>query len=136
MSVRRFPNVARTVAALLVDAALIGATRVGGETPVTLDAAGLPFIRVRRVGGGSDRLNDYPTVDVDVFHDTAVNGESLAELVRQLLTTPGLPAVPLRGLLDRVEVVTGPQELPWADTRVRRFGATYRITARRYTSAP
>jgi hypothetical protein len=133
MTVRRFPNVPRLLASLLTTAAIVPAGRVGTETPATLDTQ-LPFIRVRRVGGNSDQVNDYPTVDVDVFHSTAVNGESLAELVRQYLTTPGLPAVPLRGVIDRVECMTGPQELPWADTRVRRFGATYRITCRRYTS--
>jgi hypothetical protein len=134
MSIRRFPNMPRLLAALLTEGGLISAGHVGTETPATLDTQ-LPFIRVRRVGGNSDQVNDYPTVDVEVFHSTAVNGESLAELVRQYLTTPGLPAVPLRGVIDRVEVLTGPQELPWADTRVRRYGATYRITCRRFTTA-
>lgn len=134
MSVRRFPNVPRLLAALLSSAGLIATGRIGSDTPPMLDTQ-LPFIRVRRVGGGSNHVHDISTVDVEVFHDTAVNGESLAELVRQYLTTPGLPAVPLRGVIDRVEVQTGPQELPWADTRVRRFGATYRITCRRFTIA-
>lgn len=135
MTVRRYPNIARLVAGQLVAAGLIPAGRIGTETPATLDTQ-LPFIRVRRVGGASDHINDYPTVDLEVFHNTAVNGESLAELVRQHLTTPGLPAVPLRGVIDTVEVIAGPQELPWADTRVRRYGTTYRITARRHVTAP
>jgi hypothetical protein len=135
MSIRRFPNMPRLLAALLTNAGLIAAGRIGTETPATLDTQ-LPFIRVRRVGGNSDQVNDYPTVDVEVFHNSAVNGESLAELVRQYLTAPGLPAgVTARGVIDRVEVLNGPQELPWADTRVRRFGATYRITCRRITTA-
>jgi hypothetical protein len=132
MSVPRFPNMPRLIAALLTNAALVAAGRVGTETPASFTNM-LPFVRVRRVGGGSDLVNDYCTLDLEVFHDSALNAESLAELIRQYLSTPGLPAVAMRGVIDRVEVITGPQELPWADTAIRRFGATYRVTARRYT---
>ncbi len=134
MPVRRFPNPPRLLANLLVQAGLIAAGRVGTDTPATMDSTTLPFIRIRRVGGGDDGISDLPVVDVEVFHSTAATGESLAEAVRQWLTAGAVPYSTL-GVIDRVEVLTGPQELPWTDARIRRFGATYRLTARRFTSA-
>jgi hypothetical protein len=124
-TIRLFPDVAR----VLVDdlELLAGAGHTGGQTPADLVGM-LPFIRVLRVGGGSDRLNDFPVVDVDVFAATYVAAQLLAEQVRARLVGPP-PASPV---LDSAVCQTGPHELPWGDgSTVRRFGATYIITARR-----
>ncbi|TDC02281.1 hypothetical protein E1091_01140 [Micromonospora fluostatini] len=126
---RRFPDVQRALVTILEP--LAGAGRAGVETPTDLQAK-LPFIRVLRIGGGSDRLSDFAVVDVDVFAASYGAAELLAERVRQLLTGPPLRAG--AAVLDRITCDSGPVELPWAPG-VRRFGATYQVTARRYTTS-
>lgn len=122
---RGFPDVQR----LLVDEleALTGAGRTAIETPPDL-AAALPFVRVLRVGGGSDRINDRASVDVDVFAATYVAGELLAERVRQHLVGPPPPVA----VFDRIDCEIAPRELPWGDGTVRRWNATYLVTSRRH----
>ncbi|WP_431881821.1 hypothetical protein [Micromonospora chalcea] len=124
---RRFPDVQRALVSILgplVDG------RAGTETPSDLEKK-MPFIRVLRTGGPSDRVNDYATVDVDVFAATYTAAEPLAERVRQLLTGPPLRAG--AAILDRISCESAPVELPWAPG-VRRFGATYLVVSRRHTS--
>ncbi len=126
----RFPDVQRVLVEDLE--ALAGVGHTGTETPADLLGA-LPFIRVLRVGGGSDRLNDFPAVDIDVFAGTYAAAELLAEQVRQRVVGPP-PAV---AVLDRAVCEVAPRELPWGtpDDGVRRWGATYLITTRRRLSA-
>jgi hypothetical protein len=127
--VRRFPDVQVLLVRHLEQT--LGAGHVGIETPTDLDGA-LPFVRVRRVGGLSDLLNDFSTVDVDVFAGLYAAAELLAEQIRQDLVGPPPPLA----LLDRVSCVNAPRELPWGDgATVRRFGATYTAVARRHTAA-
>ena len=121
----RFPDVQKVLVAALATLAG-GSSHVGAETPV--DFAGLlPFIRVRRGGGGSDPVNDMAVVDVDVFADRYTVGEPLAEQVREFLTSGRL----VSPRLDRVVCDQGPRELPWGDGTVRRWGATYEVMTRR-----
>jgi hypothetical protein len=120
----RFPKVQRVLVAELP--AIVGAGRVAARTPPNL-ADVLPFVRVMRVGGGRDRINDLPTVDVDVFAATFTAAEALAEDIDAWLVGP--PPAPR--VFDRVEVEIAPRELPWGDGTVRRFNATYRIVSRR-----
>ncbi len=124
---RRFPDVQR----LLVDEleALAGADRTGIETPTNLGDV-LPFVRILRIGGFSDRLNDRSTVDVDVFASTYSAGELLAEQIRQHLVGPPPPVT----VFDRIDCEIAPRELPWGDGTVRRWNATYAVTSRRYLS--
>lgn len=124
MTFYRFPDVQKLLVADLET--LAGAGHTGIETPVNLGDV-LPFVRVRRIGGPSDRLNDYATVDVDVYEALYGDGELLAEQVRQYLCGPPPPIA----ALDRVDCETGPRELPWGDGNVRRWGATYHVVARR-----
>jgi len=120
----RFPDVQRVVVAELET--LAGAGHAAIETPTDL-AERLPFVRVMRSGGYSDRLTDHGVVDIDVFAATYTAVELLAEQIRQHLVGPPPPI----GVLDLVEVEVAPRELPWGDGTVRRFGATYRTHARR-----
>ncbi|MET0701724.1 MAG: hypothetical protein ABWY93_18895 [Mycobacterium sp.] len=124
---------ARALAAMIIDAGLIIAGHIGSETPADLQSR-LPYIRVLRVAGGSDLVNDYAQVDLEVFAATSLAGEQLAESIRQYLTLPAPPYTP-RYLIDRIECLSGAAELPWADTRLRRYGATYRVVSRRQPAA-
>lgn len=124
----RFPDVQRVLVDGLV--VLTGADRTAIETPADL-ADRLPFVRVLRVGGHSDRLNDVAVVDVDVFAATYTDGEQLAEQIRQYLVGPPPPI----GVLDRVDCEIAPRELPWGDGQVRRWNATFHITSRRRLAA-
>jgi hypothetical protein len=127
MVLRRFPDVQKVIADSLVAAGLVAAGHAGAQTPTDLQEQ-LPFIRVIRLGGGSDRLSDVPSVDVDVFAGLYTTAELLAEQVREFLVGPPPPT----HRLDRVECLSGPRELPWDDDGVvRRFGATYQLSARR-----
>lgn len=120
----RFPDVQRVLVAELE--ALAGDGHTAIETPADL-AERLPFVRVLRSGGYSDRIADHAVVDIDVFAASYTAVELLAEQIRQHLVGPPPPV----GALDRVEVEVAPRELPWGDGTVRRFGATYRTHARR-----
>lgn len=123
----RFPDVQTLLVTALEDLAGVGNT--GVETPVDLDS-NLPFVRIRRISGSSDRVNDFSNIAVDVFTNLYGDSESLAEDIRQWLCGPPPPL----SRLDSVDCTSAPQELPWAEASpVRRFGAVYRVTARRYT---
>ncbi|MFG1872151.1 hypothetical protein [Micromonospora arborensis] len=123
----RFPDVQAALVVLLEGLAG-GPAHTGIETPEDLLAA-TPFIRVRRIGGTSDHLHDWATVEVDVFHTTYRGGEERAERVRELLTGTKLRVGPM--VLDNVICQVSPTELPWGPG-IRRFGATYRVVSRRY----
>jgi hypothetical protein len=98
--------------------------RIGTSAPADLDDR-LPFIRVRRTGGPTDRVNDAPTLLVDVFADTYAVAEPLAGRIRDWLLFNG-PHKANGLIFDRIGCDSSPQELPWSDTAtVRRFGATY-----------
>lgn len=128
----RFPDVEDALVVLLEPLAG-GPAHTGTETPTNLQDV-LPFIRaVRRPGGFSDHVNDFATVDLDVFHSTYRTGaKPLAERVRQFLTSQkhSIGGV----VIDRIECPSGPGELPWAPG-IRRMGATYTVVSRRYLAA-
>ncbi len=131
----RFPDVVRLIAQQIVYEGIVPLGRAGSQTPADL-LANLPFIRINRVGGASDEVSDRPVIDVDVFHETSLQGQAFADEIRHFLTMTDLPVIYGYGAVDRIVCLTGPRELPWADTRVRRFGATYRVTTRRYYHPP
>lgn len=121
---RRFPDVVRLLVTALE--ALHDPARTGPETPENLQQL-LPFVRVQRIGGGRDRLNDFPTVSVDVFADSYSVAEALADDVDQWLTGPPPPLPEL----DRAIHDIAPRRLPWGDERIFRFQSQYTIVARR-----
>jgi hypothetical protein len=105
-----------------------GDERVDTVTPAGL-AALLPFVRVGLVAGTDDRVTDYSVVDIDVFHGDRESARVLAEVIRTFLS-----AAPHRAagfILDTVYTEAKPRPLPWDIADVHRYGATYRITARR-----
>lgn len=126
MTVARFPDIHRLLLAVLEDLAG-GPEHLGTQTPADL-AARLPFIRVARIGGPSDRISDYARVAVDVFAATYIEAEALAALVHELLTGTRLRAG--GAVVDRVGVDQAPVELPWSP-QVRRFQGRYLFVSRR-----
>ena len=105
---------------------------VGTVTPSNLATRlgqGRYFVRVGRVTGLDDRINDYPVVDVDVFGRTRSSARTLAEGIRAWLL--GYPLYVGTVTLDRVRTETAPFRAPWKDETVWRFLATYQITTRR-----
>ncbi len=122
--VRRWPDMNVVLRDLIGDR-VGGTTNVGPQTPEDL-AARPWFVRAMRVDGGSDLLNDYPVMEVDVFAPTYAVGEPLAENIRQWLTRRRPSPV-----VDRIDCLTAPRELPWGDGTMRRFGATYDVVTRR-----
>ena len=100
----------------------------GTVTPPNLDTS-LPFLRVTRIGGPDTRFIDTARIDVDAFDDLRADAYALAEAVRQRLLN--VPHIVAAGRLDSVITDSGPHEVPWGDTKVRRFTASYSISSRR-----
>lgn len=125
-----FPDTARVVVDLLADL-VGGCDNIGTDTPATTLQATLPYLRVQRIGGDDDGFTDSALVSIDAFAAIRSDAQALAEAVRQrLLSRP----IPVTGgvTLDYASTATAPNEVPWSDDQsVRRFTASYRITARR-----
>ena len=122
-----FPDLNQAVRAAIGD--LVGGdAHTGTVTPSNLQGV-LPFIRVQRFGGADDLLTDTARVAVDYFAATYADAQAGAEAVRQRLITRPLVTAP--GVIDRVTTTLAPHEIPWDDPKVRRFTATYTVSARR-----
>jgi hypothetical protein len=115
--------------AMWIKAHAPGVVAVGSSTPLDLESR-LIFVRVSRLGGGADLLTDYPQFDVDVFgpsRDAAFNvaGWIQENLVPRTRLTPG------GAIIDSVRTNTSPRLLPWDNTKIKRFSATYALGLRR-----
>jgi len=95
-------------------------------------AADRLVVRVRVIGGSDDRISDHPRVDVETFGLTRATARPLAETIRQRMLSGGHRTA--YGVIDRATTEVGPQEIPYDDPDVRRWSATYRLTARRRSS--
>lgn len=106
---------------------LLGPTvRVATETPNDL-AALVPFVKVRRVGGGvKSRLLDLAQVTVEVFGVDKAQATSVAGQIDDaarftLPTSVGHVSVGYGG------TTTGPVERPYSNLNVRYVQATYQL---------
>lgn len=125
---RRFPDAPKTVAKIL-GSSLVTPQRAGTRTPD--DFTGLmPFIRVVRIGGFSDDINDYARIAVGVFSDNLSVAEELSEKVRTKLTTEKLRLGP--AILDRARCDMAPQEMGQWAPGINHFEANYLTVFRRY----
>jgi hypothetical protein len=122
-SFTNFPDLETAVMDLLV-----GLAPTGTVTPPNLNTS-LPFIRVMRIGGGDTRFVDTAHIDVDAFGATREAAYALAEACREVLL--GFPYVTSAGVIDSVQTDSGPHEIPWGNSNVRRLTSSYSITARR-----
>lgn len=126
--VRVFPDVQQVLIDDLVKFVDGRDDGTGYVTPADLEGR-LPFVRVRRTGGGNDGLNDRADVDIDVFGASYRQAVDLARRVDAYLVGAGAPPI---WMFDMVTNVDGPHELPWDDEgAVRRIGLQYFITSRR-----
>jgi hypothetical protein len=105
------------------------------ETPADLEDQ-VPWIRVTRTGGVSNRITDTATVVVDVFAGGATQAWDIAKAALQrLIRGPFLSDVPFRtahGQVDRVRMDVGPALLPPTDSdNLRLVTATYTVSVRR-----
>lgn len=83
------------------------------------------IVRVARVGGASQDVNDNPVVDVDVLASTRTEAKRVAQLIEQLLLSCPAP-------IDATNVLMSPQRVEWQEgSEVRRFYASYHLTLRR-----
>jgi hypothetical protein len=107
--------------------------RVVTELPADLGA--VPTIQVTRIGGSDDVIvMDAANLDVDTFdvaHDglsARENARTLAGQVRSALRLH-LPGYAAGGVaVQSVTTISAPRWVPYDNTTLRRFVATYRIT--------
>ncbi|MEV7013273.1 hypothetical protein [Streptosporangium sp. NPDC051022] len=98
------------------------------ETPNDLDDL-LPAAKIRRIGGPYDGFRlDRATVDVDVFDATRDGASAVALHIQWALHNLLARNKTGDAVVTRVETLTGPRPLPYDNSGLRRFGATYRIT--------
>jgi hypothetical protein len=89
----------------------------------------LPYVTVRRVGGPSDTVNDYPMLQVDVYAATLPVATDTAEQIRAHLLNGHI--IGAAGQIDRTICTSAHVELPSEDPTVRRISTQYRATCRR-----
>lgn len=102
--------------------------RICTETPSNL-AAVLPAHRVTRVGGGDrDYVVDSALLTVDTFGATREAARQRAEQVRSsfIVDLPGLTVG--QGCVRATDTIHAPIWVPWDNTDIRRFVATYQLT--------
>lgn len=122
-----FPDIEAALVTLLEDLATTDTA-----TPANLQTA-MPFIRVTRFGGADDRFTDSAAVNIDTFAATRADSLALAQTILQRLISG--PQVVGTTTLDYTTTATAPNEVPWSDDQtIRRFSASYRLSARRSTT--
>ena len=109
-----------------------GQPRVDDRTPANLQDLLLDsgiFARISLVTGEDDTVTDYSVVDIDVFADSRATAYASSEEIRARFS--GRSHRVGNVVLDRVRTEEKPRRLPWQDENTWRYGATYRISARR-----
>jgi hypothetical protein len=104
-----------------------GVNNAGIATTDTLDAS-LTFVRVVRIGGQDDGVTDAAVVDIDVFAATRATAFVVAERIRAGLRPRTRAGA---AIIDSVRTSVSPRQLPWSNTKIKRYSATYGITLRR-----
>lgn len=102
--------------------------RCGVDTPADLTA--LPVVVVRRLPAGGDQTLtlDQAIVDVDVYHQDRASSRLLSEQIRSDLRLRLNGYTSGGGTVARVETAAAPGWVPYDNTALRKFTATYRIT--------
>lgn len=104
-----------------------GVVGAGTLTKDNLEST-LPFVRVARIGGQDDGVTDSGVYDFDVFAATRQQAWEVAETIRARLRPRTRSGT---AIIDAVRTSTAPRTLPWANSNIQRYSATYGITLRR-----
>ncbi|MGW4728092.1 tail completion protein gp17 [Streptomyces shenzhenensis] len=113
--------------------AQLGGPRVTDEVPAGVEKL-LPVVVVQVAGGGDDRISDTVTVDVEAFAADRSAMWQLAERARAAVHA--LEASVAGGVvIDTVDTVQRPVEVPYGNPNLRRAVATYSLTTRAGTQA-
>lgn len=137
MSDQPFPDIERAVmdwleANIAGLAPAGGVIRVNDRTPANLQellADGGIFARVGLVDGADDRVTDRSVVDIDVFANSRDTAYASSEEIRARFSGRSHRAGP--AVIDTVSTEAKPRPLPETDENTWRYGAIYRISARR-----
>lgn len=126
-----YPDVPHAVCDLLAD--LAGGADI--EIPADLQSR-VPWIRVTRTGGQSNRVTDTASLVIDVFAENADDAQDIAkQVLERLVRGPFLSGVSFRtahGQIDKARVNVSPALLPPTDSdNLRLVTATYTVSVRR-----
>jgi len=126
-----YPDVAHAVCDLI--AGLANGADI--ETPADLQSQ-VPWIKVTRTGGASDRITDTATLVIDVFAAGATEAWDIAkQVLERLIRGPFLSDVSFRtdhGQVDKARVNVAPALTPPTDSdNLRLVTATYTVSVRR-----
>lgn len=103
--------------------------RCATDVPADL-AQVVPLVQIVRIGGPSDdNLHRFQaaTVSVDCFDTDRLSATELAHQVDDAWRTVLPGVVTGGGVVGKVRTLSGAAWRPWADTAVRRVGATYQV---------
>ncbi|MER7967785.1 hypothetical protein ABTX35_02010 [Streptomyces sp. NPDC096080] len=107
--------------------------RVTDEVPAAVEGL-VPVVVVRIAGGADDRISDTVTVDAESF---AADRSSMWQLAERTRAAVHALAATVAGgvVIDSVDTVQRPVEVPYGNPGVRRAVATYSLTTRASTDA-
>lgn len=93
----------------------------------------LPYVSVEVNGGEQDYFASEPIVDIDVFADRKSEAKNVAAaIVLYFLRYPQSVVVDGRYfMVDHVDIISVPQDIPWDDPKIRRQSVTIKPTVRR-----
>lgn len=125
----RYPNIEDVLSLLFQGKLGLDADQIGSVFPEGDEGS---FVRVEKVGGVRTRLNDYPSVWIDVVAPTYAQAESISESISMLLLGYPLSIATPSGVavLDSVDEVNSFTEAPYPDSSYRRLSATYDFSLR------
>ena len=113
-----------------IEAALVASLGTGTVTRLPADLqTRLPLRRVRRVGGGDNRITDVARVDIEIYAASRAAAMDAAREIQQRLISA--PFIADDVVIDRCTTEVGPHEVAYPDETTRLVSATYRIAARR-----
>lgn len=89
----------------------------------------LPVVQVQRIAGADVELTlDQAVVDIDVYAADRASARLLADQVRHDMRLNLHGYTGGGGVVALVEVASGPHWLPYDNTNLRRYQASYRVT--------
>lgn len=103
---------------------------VGPTVLATPEVITPPLVVIRRTGGADDLITDVPRIQVDCFGANRRQASDMAEQCRQIIL-----ASPATGFehtsVDQSWTESAPTFMPYADPKIQRYVATYRLALRR-----